>query len=125
AAARQQYADCFSSADMKLTVVTSLAEGADRIGAKEALDLGFDLAAPLPFRIQDYRDDFQDPESQQEFGRLLESATTVLEISGDRSNEGAAYEHAGQTVIDSCDVLIAVWDGKASAGRGGKTDMLY
>src|SRR5438045_4728660 len=54
AAARQQYADCFSSADMKLTVVTSLAEGADRIGAKEALDLGFDLAAPLPFRIQDY-----------------------------------------------------------------------
>ena len=124
-AARQQYADCFSSEGMKLTVVTSLAEGADRIGAREALHLGFDLAVPLPFRIQDYKDDFQDPESQEEFGQLLEAATTVLEITGDRSNEGAAYEHAGQTVIDGCDVLIAVWDGKASAGRGGTTALLY
>ena len=32
---------------------------------------------------------------------------------------------AGQTVMDACDLLIAVWDGKASAGRGGTTALLY
>ena len=124
-AAHQQHADCFSPESTKLTVVTSLAEGADRIGAKEALQLGLDLVVPLPFRVHDYKTDFQGPESEQEFGQLLEAATTVLEIAGDRTNEGSAYEHAAQTVMDACDLLIAVWDGKASAGRGGTTALLY
>jgi len=124
-AAHQQYADCFSLEGGRLTVMSSLAEGADRIGACQALPLGFDLAVPLPFLAEEFKKDFQDSESREEFDQLLKAAATVLEIAGDRTNEGAAYEHAGQTLVDGCDVLIAVWDGKESAGRGGTTALLY
>ncbi len=124
-AARQQYADCFSPESVQVTVVSSLAEGADRIGAREALKLGFELAAPLPFRIEEFKNDFQDLESRQEFDQLLGKAATVLEIASDRSNAGAAYEYAGQTLLDACDLLVTIWDGKDSAGRGGTTALLY
>ncbi|MGA3159798.1 MAG: hypothetical protein ABSC77_01175 [Terracidiphilus sp.] len=30
-----------------------------------------------------------------------------------------AYAQAGRYVVDHCDVLIAVWDGKPARGRGG------
>jgi len=98
-AARQEYADCFSPESVQLTVVSSLAEGADRIGAREALKLGFDLAVPLPFRIEEFKKDFQGLESRHEFDQLLGKAAAVLEIASDRSNAGAAYERARSAAL--------------------------
>ena len=55
---------------------------------------------------------------------MVDSAASVLEIAGERETKGLAYEHSGQSVVDASDILIAVWDGKESAGRGGTTDLL-
>jgi len=122
--AHQRYADCFSPELAKLSVVTSLAEGADRIGASTSLALGFELIVIMPFLKADYENDFQEERSKSEFRALCASAASVLEIAGARETKGLAYEHSGQSVVDASDILIAVWDGKESAGRGGTTDLL-
>ncbi len=35
-----------------------------------------------------------------------------------------AYERVGRHVADHCDVLIAVWDGRPSRGRGGTAEIV-
>jgi len=42
----------------------------------------------------------------------------VLELDGN-DDPPAAYETGGLSVLHACDVLVAVWDGKPEAGRGG------
>ncbi|MEY2438480.1 MAG: hypothetical protein QOF97_3316, partial [Acidimicrobiaceae bacterium] len=36
----------------------------------------------------------------------------------------AAYERAGRAVVETSDVLVALWDGGASRGRGGTAEMV-
>jgi hypothetical protein len=88
------------------------------------LDLGFELIVVMPFLKVDYENDFQEDASKSEFRALCTSAASILEIEGERGPKGVAYEHSGQSVVDASDILIAVWDGKESAGRGGTTDLL-
>ena len=46
----------------------------------------------------------------------------MLELPGSRAAEASAYEAAAYTVVDQSDVVIAIWDGGPSGGRGGTTD---
>src|SRR5260221_10021632 len=54
-----------------ITLMTSLAEGADRIGAYIAIEMGIECIAPLPMKPEIYLDDFIMEESRQEFHDLL------------------------------------------------------
>ncbi len=108
-----------------LTAVSSLAEGADRVVAERVLATtggGLEVALPLP--ADDYRSDFDSAWSDAEFEELVERASLVVEgaASGDRVREG--YERAGQYVVDRADVLVAVWDGEPSRGRGGTAETI-
>jgi len=38
---------------------------------------------------------------------------------------GEAYEAAGWVVLDQCDLLIAIWDGKAPRGLGGTGQIVH
>ena len=125
AQARARHEACFAPGTEQMHLVSALAEGADRIGAEEGLRQGYRLAAPLPFRRDEYEKDFASAEAKQDFRRLLAAADAVLEFDGSRAGEGKAYEQAGLAVLDASDVLIAVWDGQPSAGRGGTTDLVY
>lgn len=124
-AAAQTHARFFSNEAPCLRVVSALAEGSDRIGAHLGLAQGFALAAPLPFASKDYETDFAAQESKAEFQALMAKATSILEFPGDRREEAKAYERAGMATLDASDLLIAVWDGKPSAGRGGTTEIVY
>ena len=124
-AAGQIHSRFFSSEPIRLRVVSALAEGSDRIGARLGLAEGFELAAPLPFAAGDYENDFADRESKAEFHHLLSKAEAALEFPGDRREEAKAYERSGMAVLDASDLLIAIWDGKPSAGRGGTTETVY
>jgi hypothetical protein len=106
------------------TVVSPLAEGADRLVAREVLRDGqADLEVPLPLPRDEYERDFGSAESKREFDELLARAkeVTVLSPGDDRA---AAYERAGRYVVDRCDVLIALWDGDTSGGPGGTADVV-
>jgi hypothetical protein len=114
-----------------LEVRSLLAEGADRIVTEQAMRrrTRCRFVAVLPLAPDDYVSDFDDPASAAAFRRLLteaahvEVAPTPAGQADDPSRE-AAYERAGRVVIDTSDVLLALWDGGASRGRGGTAEMV-
>jgi hypothetical protein len=107
-----------------LTVVSALAEGADRLVVHECLRRpGTTLAAVLPLPIEEYGKDFVTAGSLQEFTDLLAAAATV-EIADEMPTREHAYERAGELMVEDSDAVIAVWDGRPAAGRGGTADVV-
>jgi hypothetical protein len=106
-------------ADPALLVISALAEGADRLVAREVLagpDAALEAVLPLPAR--EYLADFADEASRAEFTDLLGRAVRVWQAPPGSSRQ-EAYERAGRRVVDRSDVVIALWDGQPSRGRGG------
>lgn len=101
-----------------LRLISPLAEGADRLVAEEARKLDYEIQNPLPFHQEEYEKDFTTPQSIEEF-RKLQGSSLVLELDGSRENQDEAYEAVGRLVLRQSDVIIAIWNGKAPAGRGG------
>lgn len=101
------------------TVISALAEGADRLVANRLLAReGSRLVAVLPLPRGDYETDFETTASRAEFANLLARAEEVVEVPP-RVDRDGAYEAGGQTVLDLSDVLVAVWDGQGAQGLGG------
>ena len=107
-----------------LIIVSSLAEGSDRIVAAAGLAAGFALQAVLPFEKAEYERDFETPMSRSEFEELLGRACDVFELDGAADERPRAYEAAGLFMLANIDVLIAIWDGGVAAGIGGTAQMV-
>lgn len=118
---RAAAAPMFSTEPPVLRFLSPLAEGTDRIAAEEALALAdrvaVELHCPLPFAREEYRKDFAGP-SAEEFDRLL-ARGRAFELDGERGDSPGAYEAAGWLLLDNCDLLLAVWDGREARGVGG------
>ncbi len=121
----------FSSAAPAFTLISSLAEGADRIAAAAALDAGLALDVVLPCPPSIYLETFADDASRGEFDALLASARArlVLPLAGKPEAAIAdrlprSYESAGLTMLAQSDILVAVWDGKPAEGRGGTGEIV-
>lgn len=111
-------------------VLSPLAEGADRLVARIALEFGARLLVPLPLPREEYEKDFQSPESRAAFARLLQQASRVLElglVSGatpasimptglDRDRQ---YEAVGSWVARHSQILLALWDSVDLGLTGG------
>jgi len=107
-----------------LVIVSSLAEGSDRIVAKAGLAAGFALQVVLPFNRAEYARDFETQTSRSEFEQLLANACDVFELDGDADERPRAYEAAGLFMLANIDVLIAIWDGEVAAGIGGTAQIV-
>lgn len=105
--------------ERRLQVMSPLAEGADRIAARVALDLGLELIAPLPMVRSEYRKDFATAESQAEFDSLCAAAGEVLELPADPEDRNRAYAQLGVFLSAHCHILLAIWDGKLGTALGG------
>jgi hypothetical protein len=108
----------------RLVALSALAEGADRIFAEVALGLGYRLEVALPFARANYERTFTDKDTTPIFRTILARAVGITELDGALSDTKAAYEAAGRHIVDKSNILIAVWDGKPSAGRGGTSDII-
>jgi hypothetical protein len=116
--------DEIAQTPLGLVVLSPLAEGADRLVAERVLARrGAELEAVLPMAEADYERDFETDASRAEFRSLLARAGTVHRLP-DASNREKAYAAAGRFVVDRCDVLIAVWNGRASNGPGGTAEIV-
>lgn len=98
-----------------ITVLSSLAEGADQICAKLALDVGLRLVVPLPLPALEYRKDFTGT-AAAEFDCLLSLADDVFVVDAQEPlpgnlQRGFYYRQAGIYLARWCDVLLAVWNG--------------
>jgi Protein of unknown function (DUF4231) len=119
--AHAQYTDDYVNDDCQLFFVSALADGADTLSAKRAIDVGWRLLAPLPFSRASYARDFS-AEDRDQFEALLSQADAVAELDGLRdapANEERAYLQAGLVTVDQSDIIIAVWDGEGARGVGG------
>lgn len=109
---------------LPLCILSPLAEGTDRLVAREVLHVpGAVLEAILSMEKNDYMQDFETGESKREFEELLSKSRNIRTLPSTNSRV-EAYEQAGRYMVDQCDVLIAIWDGKASTGRGGTKEIV-
>ena len=131
--------------------MSSLAEGSDQIVAEVAMEhLGARLVVPLPLPFELYIDSFGmdasgkiDEEKRDvsisEFTRLIGRAERYFELPlksgsiadlGDPKDEAhkklraKQYAFAGAFIVERCDELIAVWDGKPCSGPGGTAQIV-
>lgn len=131
-AALTKHAAGFAAEKPRLALVSALAEGADRIAAEAALAAGSTLDVVLPFSAGEYKKDFKDQQSKDQFDALCDRARAELVLPGTRKNADdpddpdakKAYEAAGFTVLSQSDIVLAIWDGGPSKGRGGTTEMV-
>jgi hypothetical protein len=100
---------------------TSLAAGADQLVAKELLRAGGRLHVIVPSR--QYEQTFTEEDDLACFRSLLEAADAVTELDYAEPSE-EAFLAAGKSVVDNCDRLIAVWDGRPARGLGGTADVV-
>lgn len=111
-----------------MLVLTSLAEGADRLVARLAVEhFGARIIAVLPCEADSYRKDFVSRESNEEFDRLLGKACRII-VTGGRAGASNAsaeearradYAYAGYWVSLHSVLLLALWDGAEARGDGG------
>jgi len=98
----------------------SLAIGADQMYAELLLDRG------LPYRVvvpcERYGGTFSDEERQRYFF-LLSKAKSVIALGFVKPTERAFYE-AGKEVVNTSEMLIAIWDGREARGLGGTADIV-
>ena len=121
---------------LSYTILSPLAEGADRLVAEEVLKTeGARLEVVLPMPAEDYELDFRTVVSKEKFRQLLAKAGKRHEIPGMARNpempaENAAdsrvvaYKLAGRFVVDRCDLLIAIWDEKPPRNMAGTAAIL-
>ena len=98
------------------TGISCIASGADSIFAEVVLQLGGELEVVLP--SADYRTRGVKPDQVRQFDELLARADRVTIMPHARASR-AAYEAANQVMLDSVDILVAVWDGMSSVDQGG------
>jgi hypothetical protein len=112
-----------------IVVLSSLADGADRIVAEEAVKLGMPLSVVLPMPRVLYEEDFT-PESRDQFAQLCDVAAEVFELpilpgatARSIAEHGPArtrqYAQVGVFLSAHCHVMLAIWDGKDSELMGG------
>lgn len=113
-----------------MRLVTSLAEGADRLAAAAAIDEpappgtpGIEIHVILPFAETAYRETFAHPAELAEFDRLSAAASRTLVMDG-RPGRFDAFVAGGRAVVDHCDLLLAVWDLGPADGAGGTSNQV-
>lgn len=97
-------------------LVSSLADGADRLAAFVGLDKGMELIAPLPFEAEVFERDF--PNSAEEFNNLLARAQCSFVAT---ESEFSGYEGASRWIARHCQIIIALWDGEQEMLAPGGT----
>lgn len=102
--------------------VTSLAIGADQLFAEVILRHRGTLEVIVPYA--GYEETFRDAPTRDAYRRYMAQAarTEVLPVKASAED---AYLEAGKTLVRRVDVLLAVWDGRPAAGRGGTADIVH
>jgi hypothetical protein len=116
----QQAEDALCSATAaQLLLHTPLATGADQIAAICARSSGYFVRALLPFEPTEYRKDFALGEELDGFEQALAAADEIVALPGDRTDLVGAYVQVGESLVQTADLLIAIWDGEQGRGLGG------
>jgi hypothetical protein len=110
--------------DSHFRILSSLAEGADRILVKRLLEIpNTFLWVSLPLPQMEYIKDFETIQSKEEFVFLMGKAERVINMPVKEKRE-EGFLAAGKYILDNCDVLLAIWDGKPAKGVAGTGEIV-
>ena len=110
--------------DRTYVLLSSLAEGADRLVACAAMEeFEAALVVPLPMEVDAYTATFQSQASVAEFRRLLRRASRATTPSPEVATTDP-WMRAGAYIANNSDALIALWDGREAQGEGGTADVV-
>jgi hypothetical protein len=118
-----------------IIVLSSLAEGADRLVARVGLAHGARLVAPMPMPVDEYRRDFEPglkPGNIAEFDALLAQAiaapvmpfapgNSLEAVRAGGAGRGEQYRAVGRFIAQHSNVLLALWDGDGETMSPGGT----
>jgi hypothetical protein len=114
--------------DLCVTVLTSLADGADRLVADAARSLGVPVTYVLPMPSELYERDF-DATSLCEYRQILRDGNVLtLPLIGDNTSDDVTrrgperdlqYAQLGAFIAAHCHILLALWDGNEDGPSGG------
>lgn len=126
--------------DHKFVIVSALAEGADRLVAKIAMNMfSMSLQVPLPLPYELYQTDFTSEESVEEFKEMVGKAEFYFELPMKFGNleqlasnpdgnindsRDKQYALAGSYLVERCDELIAIYDDLPESGTGGTAQVV-
>jgi hypothetical protein len=117
----------FYEKDTTITLLSPLADGADRLVAKIFLELkqqnknvNYELIVPMPFSKKRYMEDFTKI-SKIDFLQYLKFTDKIIEVE---NNHGCNYKSVGIYVADQSDILLALWDGSFNKKSGGTGDIV-
>ncbi|ACF43717.1 hypothetical protein [Pelodictyon phaeoclathratiforme] len=103
------------------SVISPLAKGADTIVARSFLEKpDTRLEVFLPFPLEIHRKKLTDPTELAEFNQLFERASVYYEPPQDSKG----YLTVGKEIVNTCEILIVIWDGKETKGKGGTADIV-
>jgi hypothetical protein len=118
---------------LPITVMTPLAEGADRLAAQVAWRAGHHVSVLLPMPKDVYQADF-DAASNSVFEEMLGYGEVIeLPLLAGQDTESvhrpgpardAQYEYLGIYLAAHCHILLALWDGRETGGPGGTADVI-
>lgn len=119
----------------RFVVLSPLAEGADQLVAGEVMgwkagdncglckETALEVALPYPEEEYLKRSSFSSEEGRQEYRRLRGMTRREPVVLSPEYRKGV-YGPLGHYVVDNCDVLIAIWNGKEAAGAGGTAEIV-
>jgi hypothetical protein len=101
--------------------VSSLAEGGDQLFAEHVLKAGGRLEVIEP--CLDYGRSFSTDAARKRFEELRQAADEVITLPYPEPSK-EAFLAAGLVLVERCDHLFAVWDGREARGLGGTADVV-
>ncbi len=114
--------------DSPIVLYTPLAEGADRFVAniflsfKEDYKSRIKLYVPLPNKKDNYINEFNNS-SKEEFNNLFSKADKTFSVQNYHDNKNE-YLNVGKFIVDSSNILIAIWNGLDNGKVGGTSDIV-
>ena len=126
---------CEKYPERGVSVMSSLAEGADQIVAEEAVTLRIPLIAALPMPRDIYVTDFATTRTRETFDLLLSQSSELFElpitpgntrqsIAEYGKNRTRQYAQLGVFLCAHCHILMALWDGKQNDKLGGTASVV-
>ena len=106
----------------KWIALSSAAAGADLLFVRSAMELGMGWEALLPLPLVEFERDFP-PEEWTEVKALIALAEHVGIATPGGSREDS-YLVGGLDVVNRCNVLLVVWNGRPARGKGGTADVV-
>jgi hypothetical protein len=101
---------------------SSVASGGDTLFAEACFAAGLKWIALLPFPEAEFKKDFN--ESDWTRAKALLDRAQRVEISSEVTERPGGYLKCGLATVDGADLMVALWDGKASRGPGGTAQIV-